>query len=155
MKLMIVLIMPVFIMCGSNKKQPTPIVTARSSISILEQAQDTNYGVFQTVVYNRGRYCLDTWAYTEKDQSHSHWVLDNGEGSWSFGGSVNFPFDSCACGSFQYIKELKPKQYAKAKSVFDYEIKMGKEKRRKEDSAKSSFAIRQDSVKMLIDLKVQ
>lgn len=126
-------------------------------------------GVFQKVVYNNmggeGKYYLDTWACTEKNQTHNHWVMMSGSGMYSSGsttsiGSIStlaptdFPYDSLASGSFEYIKSIKGAEYKRAKAVYDYEIKTGIEKRRVADSIKKAYEMRVDSVKMLNDLKV-
>lgn len=145
--------------CGN--KNPSPVVANPDFLSTKAAAYEQKLGVFQTVVYNFGwnnvgKYYLDTWSCTNKDQWHNHavWAAD-GDGTYGSGSGNNdaYPYDSVASGSFEYIKSIKAAEYKRAKTVYDYEIKIGIEKRRIEDSVKLAFKNRIDSVKMLNDLK--
>lgn len=158
----ILLLLFVFGSCGGtndrhvNKKYPH-----------MPDGYDKGNGVFQNVVYNNmggeGKYYLDTWAQTNQNQWHNHWVMEKGSGMYSIGGGLttsgqntsytpNYPYDSLCSGSFEYIKSVKAAEYKRAKAVYDYEIKIGIEQRRVEDSTKKAVAMRIDSVKMLNDL---
>lgn len=154
MKHLLITLLVVFIFGFSPKSKSTEM--------------NTGLGVFQRVVYNNmigeGKYYLDTWACTEKGQAHNHWVMGAGHGMYSSGGtlsiggqivsqSTDYPYDSLASGTFEYIKSIKAAEYKRAKSVYDYEIKIGIQKRRTADSTKRAYEMRIDSVKLLNDLK--
>lgn len=115
---------------------------------MFEYLDDNVVGVFQNVVYNNGKYWLDTWACTDKNQTHTHWIIMEGSGMISTSGA-SFPYDSLVSGSFDYIKSVKIEMYKKAKYAYDYVTNIGIEATRIKDSIKLSNDIRKDSVEML------
>lgn len=160
------LIMLIGVGCGNGGSSPKEIAPVKERDK-TNTAADPKLGVFQTVVYSSGKYYLDTWACTNVHQFHDHFIpYDDGDGwytvgnvgisahDWVDGGIGDYPYDSLASGTFEYIKSIKASEYKRAKAVSDYEIKIGIEQRRIADSTKRAYEIRKDSVEILKNLPV-